>query len=214
MMLELKNISKKFSDNVILENINIKFTSGKIYGLIGRNGSGKSVLLKLICGFYAPTTGEILLDGFNYTKDNSFPEDTRALIEKPNFLPDLSGFENLKLLASIQNKISDEDIKDAMEKVNVYQEANKKYSKYSLGTKQKLGIAQVLMENPKIMILDEPFNGIENETVNKLRKILIEEKKKDKIIIIASHIKDDINKLADVIYEVDNGHITKKSKNN
>lgn len=214
MMLELKNISKKFSDNVILENINIKFTSGKIYGLIGRNGSGKSVLLKLICGFYAPTTGEILLDGFDYTKDNSFPENTRALIEKPNFLPDLSGFENLKLLASIQNKISDEDIKDAMEKVNVYQEANKKYSKYSLGTKQKLGIAQVLMENPKIMILDEPFNGIENETVNKLRKILIEEKKKDKIIIIASHIKDDINKLADVIYEVDNGHITKKSKNN
>lgn len=214
MMLELKNISKKFSDNVILENINIKFTSGKIYGLIGRNGSGKSVLLKLICGFYAPTTGEILLDGFDYTKDNSFPENTRALIEKPNFLPDLSGFENLKLLASIQNKISDEDIKDAMEKVNVYQEANKKYSKYSLGTKQKLGIAQVLMENPKIMILDEPFNGIENETVNKLRKIIIEEKKKDKIIIIASHIKDDINKLADVIYEVDNGHITKKSKNN
>lgn len=214
MILELKNTSKKFSDNVILENINIKFTSGKIYGLIGRNGSGKSVLLKLICGFYAPTTGEILLDGFDYTKDNSFPENTRALIEKPNFLPDLSGFENLKLLASIQNKISDEDIKDAMEKVNVYQEANKKYSKYSLGTKQKLGIAQVLMENPKIMILDEPFNGIENETVNKLRKILIEEKKKDKIIIIASHIKDDINKLADVIYEVDNGHITKKSKNN
>lgn len=214
MMLELKNISKKFSDNVILENINIKFTSGKIYGLIGRNGSGKSVLLKLICGFYAPTTGEILLDGFDYTKDNSFPENTRALIEKPNFLPDLSGFENLKLLASIQNKISDEDIKDTMEKVNVYQEANKKYSKYSLGTKQKLGIAQVLMENPKIMILDEPFNGIENETVNKLRKILIEEKKKDKIIIIASHIKDDINKLADVIYEVDNGHITKKRKNN
>lgn len=215
MELVLKDVTKKFGDNVILKNVNLKFESGKIYGFIGRNGSGKSVLLKLICGFYAVTSGEILLDGMNYTEKNSFPEDTRALIEKPNFIPDLTGFENLKLLASIQDKINDDQIKKAMEEVNIPISSDKKYSKYSLGTKQKLGIAQVLMEDPKIIILDEPFNGIENETVKKLRKVLLKEKKKGKIIILATHIKEDIDELADVVYEVDDGIITeiKKKKN-
>ena len=213
MELVLKNVTKKFGENVILKNVNLKFESGKIYGFIGRNGSGKSVLLKLICGFYTVTSGEILLDGINYSEKNSFPEDTRALIEKPNFIPDLTGFENLKLLASIQNKINDDQIKRAMEEVNIPISSDKKYSKYSLGTKQKLGIAQVLMEDPKIIILDEPFNGIENETVKKLRKVLLKEKKKGKIIILATHIKEDIDELADVVYEVDNGIITEIKKN-
>lgn len=213
MELVLKNVTKKFGENVILKNVNLKFESGKIYGFIGRNGSGKSVLLKLICGFYTVTSGEILLDGINYSEKNSFPEDTRALIEKPNFIPDLTGFENLKLLASIQNKINDDQIKRAMEEVNIPISNDKKYSKYSLGTKQKLGIAQVLMEDPKIIILDEPFNGIENETVKKLRKVLLKEKKKGKIIILATHIKEDIDELADVVYEVDNGIITEIKKN-
>ena len=214
MELVLKDVTKKFGENVILKNVNLKFESGKIYGFIGRNGSGKSVLLKLICGFYTVTSGEILLDGINYSEKNSFPEDTRALIEKPNFIPDLTGFENLKLLASIQNKINDDQIKRAMEEVNIPISNDKKYSKYSLGTKQKLGIAQVLMEDPKIIILDEPFNGIENETVKKLRKVLLKEKKKGKIIILATHIKEDIDELADVVYEVDNGIITEIKKNN
>ena len=213
MELVLKDVTKKFGENVILKNVNLKFESGKIYGFIGRNGSGKSVLLKLICGFYTVTSGEILLDGMNYIEKNSFPEDTRALIEKPNFIPDLTGFENLKLLASIQNKINDDQIKRAMEEVNIPISSDKKYSKYSLGTKQKLGIAQVLMEDPKIIILDEPFNGIENETVKKLRKVLLKEKKKGKIIILATHIKEDIDELADVVYEVDNGIITEIKKN-
>lgn len=213
MELVLKDVTKKFGENVILKNVNLKFESGKIYGFIGRNGSGKSVLLKLICGFYTVTSGEILLDGINYSEKNSFPEDTRALIEKPNFIPDLTGFENLKLLASIQNKINDDQIKRAMEEVNIPISNDKKYSKYSLGTKQKLGIAQVLMEDPKIIILDEPFNGIENETVKKLRKVLLKEKKKGKIIILATHIKEDIDELADVVYEVDNGIITEIKKN-
>ena len=213
MELVLKDVTKKFGENVILKNVNLKFESGKIYGFIGRNGSGKSVLLKLICGFYTVTSGEILLDGINYSEKNSFPEDTRALIEKPNFIPDLTGFENLKLLASIQNKINDDQIKRAMEEVNISISNDKKYSKYSLGTKQKLGIAQVLMEDPKIIILDEPFNGIENETVKKLRKVLLKEKKKGKIIILATHIKEDIDELADVVYEVDNGIITETKKN-
>lgn len=209
MKLEIKNLSKKFKDVYVLKDINITFESGKIYGFTGRNGSGKSVLLKIICGFYTPTSGEVLLDNYNYILNNDFPKSTRCLIEKPNFLPDLTGYENLKLLASIENKIGDKEIMDTIEKLNLKEEINKKYSKYSLGTKQKLGIAQVLMEDPKLIVLDEPLNGIENETAKEVRKILNEEKKKDKIIIVASHIKEDIDTLADVVYNIDNGIVEK-----
>lgn len=209
MKLEIQGLSKKFGDNTVLNDINLSFEGGKIYGFIGRNGSGKSVLLKIVCGFYPPTTGVIKLNGKDYTSKNEFPENTRALIEKPKFLPDMSGYENLELLASIQNKIGKKEIEETLERVNLTSEANKKYSKYSLGTKQKLGIAQVLMENPDIMILDEPFNGVEKETASKIRDVLKEEKKKGKIIIIASHIKEDIEGLADVVYEVNAGKIEK-----
>ena len=176
MKLEIKNLSKKFKDVYVLKDINLTFESGKIYGFTGRNGSGKSVLLKIICGFYTPSTGEVLLDNYNYILNNDFPKSTRCLIEKPNFLPDLTGYENLKLLASIENKIGDKEIMDTIEKLNLKEEINKKYGKYSLGTKQKLGIAQVLMEDPKLIVLDEPLNGIENETAKEVRKILNEEK--------------------------------------
>ncbi len=209
MKLEIKNLSKKFKDVYVLKDINLTFESGKIYGFTGRNGSGKSVLLKIICGFYTPTSGEVLLDNYNYILNNDFPKSTRCLIEKPNFLPDLTGYENLKLLASIENKIGDKEIMDTIEKLNLKEEINKKYSKYSLGTKQKLGIAQVLTEDPKLIVLDEPLNGIENETAKEVRKILNEEKKKDKIIIVASHIKEDIDTLADVVYNIDNGIVEK-----
>lgn len=209
MKLEIKNLSKKFKDVYVLKDINLTFESGKIYGFTGRNGSGKSVLLKIICGFYTPTSGEVLLDNYNYILNNDFPKSTRCLIEKPNFLPDLTGYENLKLLASIENKIGDKEIMDTIEKLKLKEEINKKYSKYSLGTKQKLGIAQVLMEDPKLIVLDEPLNGIENETAKEVRKILNEEKKKDKIIIVASHIKEDIDTLADVVYNIDNGIVEK-----
>ena len=209
MKLEIKNLSKKFKDVYVLKDINLTFESGKIYGFTGRNGSGKSVLLKIICGFYTPTSGEVLLDNYNYILNNDFPKSTRCLIEKPNFLPDLTGYENLKLLASIENKIGDKEIMDTIEKLNLKEEINKKYSKYSLGTKQKLGIAQVLMEDPKLIVLDEPLNGIENETAKEVRKILNEEKKKDKIIIVASHIKEDIDTLADVVYNIDNSIVEK-----
>ena len=209
MKLEIKNLSKKFKDVYVLKDINLTFESGKIYGFTGRNGSGKSVLLKIICGFYIPSTGEVLLDNYNYILNNDFPKSTRCLIEKPNFLPDLTGYENLKLLASIENTIGDKEIMDTIEKLNLKEEINKKYSKYSLGTKQKLGIAQVLMEDPELIVLDEPLNGIENETAKEVRKILNEEKKKDKIIIVASHIKEDIDTLADVVYNIDNGIVEK-----
>lgn len=209
MILELKNVSKKFDNTFVLENVNLTFESGKIYGLLGNNGSGKSVLLKLICGFYDVTSGEILLDGYNYSLNNEFLKDARCLIEKPSFLPDLTGYENLKLLAQVQNRIGDKEILKALEDVNLSLEKDKKYSKYSLGTKQKLGIAQVLMENPKIIILDEPTNGIEDKTATDIRNLLKEEKKKDKIIIIASHIKEEIELLADITYKISSGKVTK-----
>jgi len=209
MKIEVKNLSKKFKNEVVLENINLCFEENHIYGLIGKNGSGKSVFLKMLCGLYKPTSGEILFDGENCILKNSFPKDTRAIIEKPEFIPDLSGFENLKLLAQIQNKISDKEINDTLKLVNLYEERNKKFYKYSQGMKQKLGLAQVLMENPKIMILDEPFNGIEEESSNKLRNLL-KEIKKDKIIIIASHYKEDLENIVDEIYKVENKGICKQ----
>lgn len=211
MKLIIKNISKKFKDNIVLENVNMKLEGNNIYGFIGRNGSGKSVLLKMICGFYSTSSGSITLNGENYLEKKSFPKDTRALIERPCFLPELSGLENLKLLASIQNKIDEEEILKYMKLLNLDKEINKKYSKYSLGTKQKLGIVQVLMENPSLIILDEPFNGIEEKTVKVVKKILLDEKKKGKIIIIASHIKDDILDLADNVFEFDDGTVKKIS---
>ena len=211
MKFEIKNLTKKFKDVTIIDDVSITFNSGKIYGIVGRNGSGKSVFLKILCSFYNPTSGTILQDGFDYISNNSFPKNTRALIEKPDFVSELSGYENLKLLASIENKIGDEEIEKVLKDVNLYEEKDKKYHKYSLGMKQKLGIAQVLMENPDVLILDEAFNGIEESSVKKIKKILIEEKKKGKLIIITSHIKEDIMELSDEIYEFNEGKLKKKN---
>lgn len=208
MKLEIKNLCKEFKENIVLNNVNLTMSSGKIYGFVGRNASGKSVLFKIICGFYSPTSGSILLDGYNYFENGEFPKNTRALIEKPKFLPDLTGYDNLELLASIQGKISKNEINDVIEKLNLTEEKDKLYCKYSLGTKQKLGIAQVLMENPDLIILDEPFNGVEKETAEKIRRCLLDEKRKGKLILIASHIKEDIS-FADEVYEIDSGEISK-----
>ena len=207
MEIIVKDLSKKFKKVTILENINMKFESGKIYGIVGRNGSGKSVFLKILCSFYKPTTGEILFDNINYNSNNNFPPSVRALIENPTFFPDLTGFENLKLLSSIQNKIGDEEIIKTLDQVNLLSEKDKKYNEYSLGMKQKLGIAQVLMENPDVMIFDELFNGIEEKTVEKIRNILLELKNQNKIIIVTSHIKEDIDILSDEVYKFDCGRV-------
>ncbi len=211
MKIEIKNVSKEFKGIEILHDLNATFESGKIYGLIGRNGSGKSVFLKMLCGFYKPSSGEILFDGVNYIKENTFPKDTRALIEKPDFISDLSGYENLELLAKIQNRIGKEEILNTLKKVHLEKDMDKKFARYSLGMKQKLAIAQVLMEDPKVMILDEPFNGIEDETSQELRELLIEEKKRGKIIVLATHIKDDIEKIVDELYKFNGETMTKVS---
>lgn len=206
MKIEVKNVTKKFKNNIILDNINVEFNEGKIYGLIGENGSGKTVLMKLLCGFYLPSEGEILFDGVDYNKKKSFPPSTRALIEKPDFIGDLTGFENLKLLADIQKKINSNDIEKTLRDVNLFKDMNKKYKEYSLGMKQKLGIAQVLMEDSNVMILDEPFNGVESKTVEELHN-LFKTIKKHKIIIISTHNSNDINTLFDEKFLLQDGKI-------
>lgn len=210
MEIAVKNLTKSFKGIKILNNVNITFKSKKIIALVGRNGSGKSVLLKLLCGLYLPTEGEILFDNINYNLNEEYPPNTRALIEKPTFMDELTGFENLKLLAKIQNLIGDQEINEALKIVNLYDDKDKKFKHYSLGIKQKLGIAQVIMENPDVMIFDEPFNGIEKRTAEKLRKYLKEKKEEGKLIIIATHIKEDVEELADLVYEVDDGNVKKQ----
>ena len=209
MKIKIENLTKEFKDSLILNDINLEFQEGKVYGLVGPNGSGKSVLLKIICAFYMPTKGKVLIDGVNYNDGNNFPPNLRALIDKPSFIPDLSGFENLKLLANIQNLINDDDIINTLKIVNLYEEKDKKFYKYSMGMKQKLGIASVLMEKPKIMILDEPFNGIDDESKSKLFEYLAKIKK-NKIKIISSHIFEEIQKVCDEVYYFENGTCVKK----
>lgn len=209
MEIELKNINKKFKYYNVLNDINVKFKSGIVYGIIGRNGSGKTVLLKLITGYLNSTNGFIMYNGKILGKDLKIPPKTRCLIENPRFISNMTGYQNLKLLADIKGIIGKKEIEETLKKVNLFEEKDKLYYKYSLGMKQKLGIAQVLMEDPDIIILDEPFNGIEEESATKIRNVLLEEKKKDKIIILATHIKEDIETLCDEIYLMDNGSLKK-----
>lgn len=211
MKIEIKNVTKKFKDIEVLESVNMTLEEGKIYGFVGHNGSGKSVLLKIICAFYEPTSGEVLFDGKNIIAENAYPPETRAMIEKPSFLPELTGKENLELLAKIQNKVGEKEINETLKKVGLEKNSNKLYYKYSLGMKQKLGIAQVLMEDPKIMILDEPFNGLDEESAKNIRNILLEEKKKGKLIVIATHIKDDVSILCDDVYKFNDGVVVKET---
>lgn len=212
MKIEVSNVSRKLGNEEVLKNINLELEPGKIYGFIGRNGSGKTMLFRTICGFLKPDTGYVKVDGRDLYKNNEFPKDTAALLEKPNYISDLTGFENLKLLSKIKNIINDDQIMETLKLVNLENEADKKFKKYSLGMKQKLGIAGVLMEDPKIMILDEPFNGLDDESAEKIRKILLKEKEKGKLILIATHIKEDIEILGDVIYKMDKGVIKSKDE--
>lgn len=212
MIIEIKGVSKNFRGVEVLKDVTMTLESRHIYGFIGHNGSGKTVLLKLICAFLEPATGEILFNGKNIIKNNEYPPSTRALIERPTFISELSGKENLELLANIQKKIGEKEIEETLEKVGLKEAKNKLYYKYSLGMKQKLGIAQVLMENPDVLILDEPFNGLDEESAKNIRNILLEEKQKGKLIILATHIKEDMVVLCDEMYKFNDGVVTKEEK--
>ncbi len=207
MVIEVKNVTKKIGSNIVLSNVNVTMDSGRIYGLKGKNGSGKTMLMRAISGLITPTEGEVIIDGKVLGKDMSFPESIGILIENPAFLPTYSGFENLKMIASIKNLISDEEIKAVIARVGLDPEDKKKYKKYSLGMKQKLGIACAVMEKPDIVILDEPVNAVDEEGIKIIREVLDELKKEGKIIILACHDKEELFFLSDEIIEIEVGKI-------
>lgn len=205
MKIQVKNLSKIFKENVALDNLSMDFEEGKIHGLVGRNGSGKSVLLKCICGFMKPSKGEILVN--NKKVAPSKPQNIGAIIETPGFLNGKSGFKNLSYLASINNKIDKQKIKSTLNLVGLDPESKKHVGKYSLGMKQRLGIAQAIMEEPEILILDEPMNGLDNQGVEDMRTLFLNLKEQGKTIILASHNKEDIAVLCDTVVELDHGKI-------
>lgn len=203
LYVEIKNASKRIKGQMVLDNINLTLHDGKIYGIKGKNGSGKTMLLRMISGLIKPTKGELYIGGNKL--DQNFPDSIGLLIEYPGFLPNYTGFQNLKLLASIQNIINDEQISGILEKVGLDPKDKRKLKKYSLGMKQRLGIAQAVMENPKLIVLDEPTNALDKNAVNIVRDILIEEKNNNKTIIIASHDTEELNYLCDEIFTIENG---------
>ncbi|EQB87407.1 ABC-2 type transport system ATP-binding protein [Clostridium punense] len=208
-IIEVKNVSKKFQDHTVLNDVSVNFQSGKIYGIIGRNGSGKTVLFKSICGFFPVTSGEIVVNNKIVGKEIDIPSDLGIIIEEPGFLPNYSGYKNLKFLSNIHRKIDDKGIYSVLKRVGLEKDAHKKVGKYSMGMRQRLGIAQSIMENQSILILDEPMNGLDKSGVEDVRTLLKELREEGKTIIIASHNSEDIRILCDEVYEMDGGILSK-----
>lgn len=205
--IEIKNLSKKFGTTAVLDYISLSLERNKIHGLVGRNGSGKTMLLKCICGFVLPTTGTIKVGNQEIGKDCDIPDNIGIIIEAPGFLPNYDGFTNLKFLAAIKNTITKQEILKCIDKVGLDSRSKKHVGKYSLGMRQRLGIAQALMEEPDILILDEPMNGLDNQGVADIRKLILELRDQGKTIILASHGKEDIEILCDTVHELDHGKI-------
>lgn len=203
--IEVQNVVKRFRDQVVLKNVLISFEKGKIHGIVGRNGSGKTVLFKCICGLMHPEEGVILVNGKRVGRDVDMPEDIGAIIEAPGFLPNYSGYKNLRFLANIRRKIGKEEILNVLKTVGLDPESRKHVGKYSLGMRQRLGIAQAIMEDPEILILDEPMNGLDNAGVQDIRALLLELKAQGKTILLASHNHEDIAALCDTVHEMDGG---------
>ena len=205
--IRVENVTKRFGDVVALDRINISFESGKIYGIIGRNGSGKTVLFKTMIGYLKPTSGRVVVGEKEIGKDIDFADNMGIIIENPGFLSRYTGYKNLEYLASIRKLIGRGQIRESMERVGLDPDSRKKVGKYSLGMRQRLGIAQAIMENPDILILDEPMNGLDNQGVNDVRDILLGLKKEGKTVILASHNKEDIEVLCDMVYEMEHGRL-------
>lgn len=203
--IEVQNAVKRFRDQVVLKNVSISFEKGQIHGIVGRNGSGKTVLFKCICGLMHPEEGVILVNGKRVGRDVDMPEDIGAIIEAPSFLPNYSGYKNLRFLANIRRKIGKEEILNVLKTVGLDPESRKHVGKYSLGMRQRLGIAQAIMEDPEILILDEPMNGLDNAGVQDIRALLLELKAQGKTILLASHNHEDIAALCDTVHEMDGG---------
>ena len=208
-IIDIKSLNLTLSKSHILKDITVSFSEGKIHGLIGRNGSGKTMLMKCVCGFIKPTSGEIIVDGKRVGRDVDFPKNMGIIIETPGFIPYYSGYKNLKLLAGLNNKIGREEIQKSMAQVGLDPKLKRHVRKYSLGMRQRLGLAQAIMENPKILILDEPFNGLDKDGVKEMREYLLSYKEQGKTILICSHSAEDISVLCDTVHEMDKGVIEK-----
>jgi ABC-2 type transport system ATP-binding protein len=206
-IIKVDDVTKKFGSDTALNHISIEFEKGKIYGIVGRNGSGKTVLFKTIIGFLKPTSGKVIVDGKEIGKDIDFANNIGIIIETPGFLKSYSGYKNLEYLASIKHVIGKAEIQKSMQIVGLNPNDKKKVGKYSLGMRQRLGIAQAIMENPDILILDEPMNGLDNNGVKDVREILLNLRDEGKSIILASHNKEDIEVLCDEVYEMDQGNL-------
>lgn len=205
----VNHVSLQIKKARLLSDINLTLHSGKVYGLRGRNGSGKTVLMKCICGFMRPTEGSVSVNGKVIHRDMDFLPSAGIIIEEPGFFPNYSGFKNLKILAGIQNTISDDKIRQTMELVGLDSTMKKPVGKYSLGMRQRLGIAQAMMEDPEILILDEPTNGLDEDGVEWFRQFILEQKEKGKLILLASHSREDIEMLSDEVYYMEKGVLTK-----
>ena len=209
MKVVFNNYNKLIKKKEILTDINLTFESGKIYGLHGHNGSGKTMLLRAICGLILPTSGSVTVDGKTVGKDIEFPDSVGVIIENMSLIPEYTGFKNLQLLAGIKKKIGDSEIRDTLISVGLDPDDKRKVKEYSLGMKQKLNFAQAIMEKPELLLLDEPTNAMDVQTGEKVRSILAEMKEKGTLIIIASHNKEDLDALCDEFIDICDGKIQK-----
>lgn len=213
MKIKITHLSKNIKKAVILDDVNMELESGRIYGLKGKNGSGKTMLMRAICGLITPTNGTVEIDGKILGKDISFPESIGVLIENPSFISNYTGMKNLQVLASIQKRIGDEEIRNTLELVGLDPDDKRTFKKYSLGMKQRLGIAEAIMERPDIVILDEPINALDEAGAAMIREILHNLRNEGKLIILACHDTEELNFLADEIYEIAEGKIIGHTEN-
>ena len=203
--IQVNDIVLRFKKDILLDHVSYQCEQGKIHGIVGRNGSGKTLLMKCICGFIRPNEGHIYVRDKEIGKDIDFTPDTGIIIETPGFIPYYSGYRNLKVLAAINNRISRKDIENDMYQVGLDPTMKKRVATYSLGMRQRLGIAQAIMEDPSLIILDEPFNGLDKHGVEEMREYFLSLKKKGKTILLTSHNTEDIEYLCDTVVEMDHG---------
>lgn len=209
--IQVNDIVLRFKKDILLDHVSYQCEQGKIHGIVGRNGSGKTLLMKCICGFIRPNEGHIYVRDKEIGKDIDFTPDTGIIIETPGFIPYYSGYRNLKVLAAINNRISRKDIENAMYQVGLDPTMKKRVATYSLGMRQRLGIAQAIMEDPSLIILDEPFNGLDKHGVAEIRELLLDLKAAGKTILLASHNDEDIRILCDHVYEMDGGVLRERT---
>ncbi len=199
----VEHVYKSFKKEPVLEDVSLHIPPGKILGVVGANGSGKTVLMKCICGFLRPDKGAVTVGGKRIGKDCDFPESIGVIIETPGFIPYMSGLRNLKVLAALKGRIGKKEILEALRQVGLYESRHKAVQKYSLGMRQRLGLAQAFMEDPEVLVLDEPFNGLDKDTVGEMRQVLREMRSRGKAILLASHNGEDIRELCDEVYEME-----------